>query len=63
MIRLEVMGHLSFWPLAPTMGSWHCNGALKSRFLMGSVGGAACWVFSLVIIHQAVRLSGRQGYL
>lgn len=63
MIRLEVMGHLSFLLLAPTMGSWCRNEALESHFLMGPIGGAACWVFSLVIVHQAVRLSGRQGYL
>lgn len=63
MIRLEVMGHLSSSLLAPTMGSWCRSGALESRVLMGPIGGAACGVFSLVIIHQAVRLSGRQGYL
>lgn len=38
-IRLEVMGHLSFSSLAPAMGSWHQRGTPESRFLMGSIPG------------------------
>lgn len=46
-IKLEVMGHLSFSPLAPAMGSCGHKGALESHVLMGPIlvlpAGLSVW--------------------